>query len=1461
MGDFVKRIENAYKLERNNGFGRYKIDKHIETFGGDNNYIMGGGFNIQVMGGGRYTTLDNSAFKNPLLLNMNSERRGSRGILTNGSLAEPLRLDLKKGNIINVKICDITVSCLLDTGSTISVVSKRLIDKIPSHAQVRNNNIPIITCSLANGTLAQILFSVLLICEIGGNNYKILFYVLPSLEKDLILGLNFMKAFGVVIDFVSGIVTISHRSSGNNNNKVGTCLGTMGINTRAKGVNNRHSLCAIDTDPIELIDLSRSNLTDIQRAEVMRLIVEYKHILADGYKNLEATPVLKYDIKLKKGFTGARLRPYRESYHNRQIIRSQIVEWEKSGIIERGVSDSSYPCTLVQKKTEGEFRFCIDHRVLNKGTLVPNHPFMCFESFLNDLGRAEYKYWSVLDLRASYMSVALTERTKKICSFVVEQGQYLPCRMTYGLSAAPATFSRLMEIVFGHIKATGRLFFFLDDILLVSETYDQHLSDLRAVFECISKAKLRIAAEKIGIAKCEVKFLGYILSHGKITPTDENIAKISNWPKITTKKLIRGWLGCTSFYRRFIPNYSLICKPLTAMLGKDIPFEWSEEAERSFQTLRRLLTSKPILGIIQINSKAILQLHTDASSFSIAYCLKQPQYCDAAKRVIVKPLFYGGLTGLSLNKAQLNYTVSEKELLAIVIGVKRLDIYLRGRPFEIYTDHRPLSFILHNRLNELGLSGRLARWAITLSSYQFTCIYVPGSRLADVDAISRIDHDEVCNEDEITDNIMALRSHGSLPKEPKICGFPDAELTGLSIDAIRQAQRGDIECQPLLDYLERGILPYPRHTMRKLLAIADDCLIINGTLYRVADHRVEGSEPQIYVPSEYRQSIIHAYHTLSYYGHLGHYKTLARVRAKFYWKGLSRSINDYIAQCRVCAEINLSKTPRVPLVPTRISQGPLQVVMGDLLSIHTPSLGYKYIFLLIDVFSKAVTLMPLRNKTARGVALSFFRHYIVQYGLPRDLQWVSDNGSEFKSSFMFSLSRLLGFQMIFTGSYCPQSNGQCERSNRSLLNILRKYTKDNPDKWAHYFPSAQWAINSSVNKSTGFSPFFLTHACEIRTPIDIACPTDNLDVVTDKNGARQLWFDRLRKARKVARMHLQRSKESMKEQYDQNTRPTVIKINDEVYIKDNVVRPGTDPKLRASYVGPYKVIRFCNPTNVYLENVKTKKMLPRPIHLNKIKRFGGRIHESKPDRETSNDSEVPVDIRVPEEPSDHTVTVGTPVVHTVPDIPLVTQATEVLNDNEHDKVTVQDNQSDVVQDQDHHEQDDMSDSTIINDETETANTGDFYDVDKVYRKRKAIDGGRQYFVKFKNYPKKYNMWTDEKDMTPELRRILEQRKLPSASDERPQVTSLSHLTKPLKQKYHHINNRDDYLSFDHRLRQPVSNHVYNNNTFDGQIIFYTPRELFKYYMNSIDWVLDHEPVCWGGTHYNLSRPFVMKLVL
>ena len=158
----------------------------------------------------------------------------------------------------------------------------------------------------------------------------------------------------------------------------------------------------------------------------------------------------------------------------------------------------------------------------------------------------------------------------------------------------------------------------------------------------------------------------------------------------------------------------------------------------------------------------------------------------------------------------------------------------------------------------------------------------------------------------------------------------------------------------------------------------------------------------------------------------------------------------------------------------------------------------------------------------------------------------------------------------------------------------------------------------------------------------------------------------------------------------------------------------------------------------------------------------------------------------------------------------------------------------------------MSDSTIINDETETANTGDFYDVDKVYRIRKAIDGGRQYFVKFKNYPKKYNMWTDEKDMTPELRRILEQRKLPSASDERPQVTSLSHLTKPLKQKYHYINNRDDYLSFDHRLRQPVSNHVYNNNTFDGQIIFYTPRELFKYYMNSIDWVLDHEPVCWGG---------------
>ena len=159
---------------------------------------------------------------------MNSERRGSRGILTNGSLPEPLRLDLKKGNIINVKICDITVPCLLDTGSTISVVSKRLIDKIPSHVQVRNNNIPIIMCSLANGTLTQILFSVLLICEIGGNNYKILFYVLLSLEKDLTLGITFIKVFRVIIDFVSGIVTISHRSSGDNRSIAGTRLGTMG---------------------------------------------------------------------------------------------------------------------------------------------------------------------------------------------------------------------------------------------------------------------------------------------------------------------------------------------------------------------------------------------------------------------------------------------------------------------------------------------------------------------------------------------------------------------------------------------------------------------------------------------------------------------------------------------------------------------------------------------------------------------------------------------------------------------------------------------------------------------------------------------------------------------------------------------------------------------------------------------------------------------------------------------------------------------------------------------------------------------------------------------------------------------------------------------------------------------------------------------------------------------------------
>ena len=453
-----------------------------------------------------------------------------------------------------------------------------------------------------------------------------------------------------------------------------------------------------------------------QREELQQVLEEFADVLQDepGRTNL-----IEHRIEAD-GARPVRQSPYRIPYSYREMVQEEMREMEEKGVIEKSTSEWASPMVLVGKQ-DGSMRVCVDFRCLNEVTPMDAYPMPRVDELIDKLGSA--RYVTTLDLSRGYWQVPVAEESRPLTAFVTPYGLYQFRVMPFGLNGAPATFQRLMDEVLRGLEGFSAAY--IDDVVIFSTTWEDHLKAVRSVLGRLRQAGLTAKPRKCQFGMKECTYLGHVVGGGVVKPHVSKLEAVASFPVPKTKKEVRTFLGLSGYYRKFIPGYAGIAIPLTDLTRKSAPTTvcWTEECEKAFSQLKALLCSEPVLRSPDFSRDFVLQ--TDASERGVGAVLAQID--DQGEE---HPVAY---FSRKLLPREVNYSTVEKECLAVKLGVNAFRVYLLGRSFQVETDHRCREWL--DRMK--GDNARLTRWSLSLQPYDFTVRYRTGVSNTNADALSR----------------------------------------------------------------------------------------------------------------------------------------------------------------------------------------------------------------------------------------------------------------------------------------------------------------------------------------------------------------------------------------------------------------------------------------------------------------------------------------------------------------------------------------------------------------------------------------------------------------------------------------------------------------------------------------------------------------------------------------------------
>lgn len=969
--------------------------------------------------------------------------------------------------------------------------------------------------------------------------------------------------------------------------------------------------------PEHLVDLfqrSSVNLKEDEQQQVHDLLFDFQDIFSEHDLDIGCFSGIKHKIetgdeepvkhKLRRtplGFEDEE-KKYLKKMLDAGVIRPSVSEWACSPV-------------LIRKKDK-TVRYCLDYRDLNAKTknVGCNWPLPSIDDCLDTLAGSQY--FSTIDLAAGYWQILVEEEDIPKTAWISKYGHFESLRMPFGLKGAPSTMQRAIEYTLRGLLwliAIG----YLDDVITKGKSFKDHLDNLRKVFQRFREHNLKIKPKKCHLFRTEVVFLGRKVTPEGITVDPSKIEVVVKWAVPKTNKELERFLGFINYHREFIPNISERAQHLFKLRNQK-PFVWEAIHQQEFEDLKEALTNPPMLGYPNPDEEFLLD--TDASDTNIAAVLYQ------VKEKETRVISYGSLM---LSAEQRNYCTTRKELLAVVRFTRQYRHYLLGKPFTIRTDNASLLWIMKFR----NLTGQLARWVEELSQYDFKIMHRAGRLHTNADSLSRVPTEaQVCSQyranipleelpckgcrycQRVHDKWKAFEEDVDYAIPLSVRNLQHAEeLDGMrwikqySSINLSNIQKQDGNLEPVIRWLQEGkdpseaefmiSSPETKHlwTNRSLLSIKDDVLFFKWVM-------LDSQERNLLVtPYQLRSQVLEFCHDNILAGHMGIAKTKERVKRGCYWYKVNEYCEQYVRSCSVCNQNKKAQQKKKAPMKLYHAGAPMEKIHIDILGpLKTTKTGNKYILVMIDQFTKWIELEPLPIQTSDVIAKALVDRFISRFGTPNLI--ISDQGANFTSQLFLSVCKLLQIAKNRTSPYRPSANGQVERSNRTILQMLRCYI-DKQEEWDEHLQQIASAIRSTQHRQTGFTPNKMMLGREVACPLDLMIGYKGKGREVDTEEYVASLSSAIIECHRMAREHLQNAQKRQKKDYDVKLNQSTYDTGDVVYEINSATKVGSSQKLEKIWKGPFLVTKVLSPLLFVIKGRKKEKV----VHHDRLKLCEDRV--------------------------------------------------------------------------------------------------------------------------------------------------------------------------------------------------------------------------------------------------------------
>ncbi|KAL0557203.1 hypothetical protein IC582_005721 [Cucumis melo] len=989
--------------------------------------------------------------------------------------------------------------------------------------------------------------------EIAGHVIEVTLLVLDMLDFDVILGMDWLAANHASIDCSRKEVTFnppsraSFKFKGEGSRSLPQVIsairaskllsqGTWGI--LASVVDTREADVSLSSEPV---------------------VRDYPDVFPEELPGLPPHREVEFAIELEPGTVPISRAPYRMAPAELKELKVQLQELLDKGFIRPSVSPWGAPVLFVKKK-DGSMRLCIDYRELNKVTVKNRYPLPRIDDLFDQLQGATV--FSKIDLRSGYHQLRIKDEDVPKTAFRSRYEHYEFIVMSFGLTNAPAVFMDLMNRVFREFLDTF-VIVFIDDILIYSKTEAEHEKHLRMVLQTLRDNKLYAKFSKCEFWLKQVSFLGHVVSKAGVSVDPAKIEAVTGWTRPSTVSEVRSFLGLAGYYRRFVENFSRIATPLTQLTRKGAPFIWSKACEDSFQNLKQKLATAPVLTVPDGSGSFVI--YSDASKKGLGCVLMQQG----------KVVAYASR---QLKSHEQNYPTHDLELAAVVFALKLWRHYLYGEKIQLFTDHKSLKYFFTQK--ELNMRKR--RWLELVKDYDCEILYHPGKANVVADALSR----------KVSHSAALITRQAPLHQD-----LERAEIA-VSVGAVTM-QLAQLTVQPTL-------------RQRIIDAQSNDPYLVEKRGLAEAGQAVEFSlssdggllfERRLCVPSDsaIKTELLSEAHSSPFSMHPGSTKMYQDLKWVYWWRNMKREVAEFVSRCLVCQQVKAPRQkPAGLLQPLSIPEWKWENVSMDFITGLPRTLrGFTVIWVVVDRLTKSAHFVPGKSTyTASKWAQLYMSEIVRLHGVPVSI--VSDRDARFTSKFWKGLQTAMGTRLNFSTAFHPQTDGQTERLNQVLEDMLRACALEFPGSWDSHLHLMEFAYNNSYQATIGMAPFEALYGKCCRSP-----------VCWGEVGEQRLMGPELVQSTNEAiqkirsRMHTAQCRQ--KSYADVRRKDLEFEVGDKVFLKvapmRGVVRFERRGKLSPRFVGPFEILERIGPVAYRLALPPSLSTVHDVFHVSMLRKY------------------------------------------------------------------------------------------------------------------------------------------------------------------------------------------------------------------------------------------------------------------